>query len=218
MTSDPITIIIVDDHPVMRGGLRHVIEADEHFRVVGEAGDGEAALALMEKEKPMVALMDIAMPRMSGLEASRIAQDRGLSTRIAILTMGADEMTFNELMDRGVLGYVLKENAATEILHCVRAVAQGEYFISPSISGILVRRKQRQDAAWSTIPALADLTPAELRILRLIAGNKTSKEIGADLCISPKTVENHRASIAHKLGVSGNNALLRFALEHRSLL
>ena len=218
MTPEPITVIIVDDHPVMRSGLRRLIEADPAFRVTGEADNGEAALALMEGQRPAVALMDIAMPRMTGLEAARVAQDRGLPTRIAVLTMSSDEVTFNELMDRGVLGYILKENAASEIVNCIRTVARGDYYISPSISGVLLKRKQRQETALRTVPGLADLTPAELRILRLVAGNKTSKEIGVDLCISTKTVENHRASIARKLQLSGNHALLRFALEHRSLL
>jgi DNA-binding NarL/FixJ family response regulator len=218
MVHERISVVIVDDHPVLRSGLRHLIEADQGMIVAGEAGDGEAAVALLEELHPAVALLDIAMPRMTGLQAARIVQERGLATRLAVLTMGADEVIFNELMDRGVLGYVLKENAALEILNCIRAVAGGEFYISPSVSGLLMNRKRKQETALRTIPGLADLTPGEVRILRLVAGNKTSKEIGVSLCISVKTVENHRANIARKLGVAGNNALLRFALEHRELL
>jgi DNA-binding NarL/FixJ family response regulator len=213
-----ITIIIVDDHPVMRSGLRHIIEADPACKIIGEAGNGEDALAMIEEKKPDVALLDITMPRMSGLQVAKIVQERGLSTKLAILTMNADELIFNEAMDLGVLGYVLKENAASEILNSIKTVAEGKYYISPSISGILVKRSQKRQTALDTIPGLANLTLAEIRILKLVAGNKTSKEIAKALCISYKTVENHRVNIAKKLELSGNNALLRFAIEHKSLL
>jgi DNA-binding NarL/FixJ family response regulator len=218
MSIETITVVIVDDHPVLRSGLRHIIDAEAGLEVIGEASDGETALALLEEKKPDVALLDIAMPRMTGLQAAKIAQERGLPTKLAILTMSADEIIFDEIMDCGVLGYVLKENAAIEILNCIKTVAAGKYYISPSVSGILVKHKQKQEIAFRSLPGLADLTPAERRILKLIAGNKTSKEIGTDLNISYKTVENHRANIAKKLHLNGKNALLRFALEHKALL
>jgi DNA-binding NarL/FixJ family response regulator len=217
-SSSKITIIIADDHPVLRSGLKQIIEADRDCTIVGEAGNGEDALSLIEERKPDVALLDITMPRMTGLQVAKIAQEHDLSTRIAILTMSADELVFNEAMDLGVMGYILKENAASEILNCVKTVAEGKYYISPSISGILVKRSQKRETAFNTIPGLADLTPMEIRILKLIAGNMTSKEIANDLCISFKTVESHRTNIARKLGLSGFNALLRFAIEHKSLL
>jgi len=213
-----ITVVIADDHPVLRSGLRYIIDADAGCTIVGEAGNGEDTLSMIEEKKPDVALLDITMPRMTGLQVAKIVQERGLPTKLAILTMSADELVFNEAMDLGVLGYVLKENAASEILNSIKTVAEGKHYISPSISGILVKRSQKRETALKTIPGLADLTHAELRILNLIAGNKTSKEIASDLCISYKTVENQRSSIVKKLGLSGNNALLRFAIEHKSLL
>jgi len=213
-----ITVIIADDHPVLRSGIRTIIDADTSCTIVGEAGNGEDALFLIEEWKPDVALLDITMPRMTGLQVAKIVQERGLSTKLAILTMSADELFFNEALDLGVLGYILKENATIEILNGIKTVADGKHYISPSISGILVKRSQKRQTALNTIPGLADLTPTEIRILKLIAGNKTSKEIASDLYISYKTVENHRSSIAKKLGLSGNNALLRFAIEHKSLL
>lgn len=216
--SKKITVIIADDHPVLRSGLRMLINSSNDCEIVNEAGNGEDALAVIEKEKPDVALLDITMPRMTGIQVARIVQDRGLSTKIAILTMSADELIFNEAMDMGVLGYVLKENATGEILNCIRTVAEGKYYISPTISGMLVKRSQKRQKAISTIPGLADLTPTEIRILKLIAGNKTSKEIASDLSISYKTVENHRTNIIKKLNLSGNNALLRFAIENKSIL
>jgi DNA-binding NarL/FixJ family response regulator len=215
---EPVSVLIVDDHPVLRSGLRAIIETDPFLSVIGEAGDGEEGLAMIEEKRPDVVLLDIAMPHLTGLQVAKIAQERNLPARLAILSMSADELIFNEVMDSGVLGYVLKENASNEILNCIRAVAGGNYYISPSVSGILVRRKQKVESALRVNPGLAELTPAELRILKLVAGNKTSKEIGRDLSISYKTVENHRSSIARKLNLNGNNALLRFALEHKHLL
>jgi DNA-binding NarL/FixJ family response regulator len=215
---ETVSVLIVDDHPVLRSGLRAIIETDPSLSVIGEAGDGEEGLVQIEEKKPDVTLLDIAMPRLTGLQVAKIVQERSLPAKLAILSMSADELIFNEVMDCGVLGYVLKENASNEILNCIRAVAGGNYYISPSVSGILVRRKQKQEFALHANPGLADLTPAEVRILKLVAGNKTSKEIGRDLSISYKTVENHRASIARKLSLNGNNALLRFALEHKHLV
>lgn len=216
--SKKITVILADDHPVLRSGLRTIIDSDNACTIIGEAGNGEDALSLIDQKKPDVALLDITMPRMTGLQVAKIVQERGLPTKLAILTMSADELVFNEAIDLGVLGYVLKENATSEILNSIKTVAEGKYYISPSISGMLVKRSQRRQTALNTIPGLADLTSSEIRILKLIAGNKTSKEIAADLCISYKTVENHRSSIVKKLGLSGNNALLRFAIEQKALL
>jgi DNA-binding NarL/FixJ family response regulator len=218
MTKGKITIIIADDHPLMRSGLRQMIESHSIFDIVGEANDGEVALNFIEEKKPDVALLDIAMPHLTGLQVAKIVQERGLSTKLAILTMSADEVVFNEAMDLGVLGYVLKENASSEVLNSIRTVAEGKYYISPSISGLLMKRSQKRETAFSSIPGLADLTPTEMRVLKLIAGNKTSKEIAYDLSISQKTVENHRANITAKLNLGGNNALLRFALENKLLL
>jgi DNA-binding NarL/FixJ family response regulator len=218
MQNHKITIIIADDHPIMRSGLRQMIEAYLEYTIIGDASDGERALALIEEKKPDVALLDIAMPHLTGLQIAKIVQERGLSTKIAILTMSADEVIFNEAMDLGVLGYVLKENASSEVLNSIRTVAEGQYYISPSISGLLMKRSQKRETAFNAFPGLADLTPTEVRVLKLIAGNKTSKEIAYDLSISPKTVENHRANISAKLKLSGNNSLLRFALENKTLL
>lgn len=216
--SSKITVIIADDHPVLRNGLRQIIEADKVCTIIGEAGNGEDALSIIEEKKPDVALLDITMPRMTGLQVAKMVQERDLSTKLAILTMSADELVFNEAMDLGVLGYVLKENAASEILNSIKTVAEGKYYISPSISGILVKRSIKRQTAFETIPGLVDLTPMEIRILKLIAGNMTSKEIANDLCIGFKTVESHRTNIAKKLSLSGHNALLKFALEYKSLI
>jgi DNA-binding NarL/FixJ family response regulator len=211
-------VLIVDDHPLFRQGLRQLIETDGRFELVGETGDGLEALELMQKKKPEVAVLDVNLPGLSGLEVARRAQDLRLRTRIVVLTMFKEEETFNRALDFGVLGFVLKENATQDILASLVAVAKGEHYLSPTISSYLVRRRGRAEALAARQPGLDDLTKAERRILKLIAEKKTSREIGTALFISPRTVEAHRANISQKLGLRGSHSLLQFALENRSAI
>jgi DNA-binding NarL/FixJ family response regulator len=149
--------------------------------------------------------------------ASRV-QSLRLPTRIVMLTMFKEEETFNRALDLGVLGFVLKENAVQDILDSLVAVAKGEHYLSPTISSYLVRRRGRAEVLAERKPGLDDLTKAERRILKLIAEKKTSREIAAELFISPRTVEAHRANISQKLGLRGSNSLLQFAIENRSAI
>jgi DNA-binding NarL/FixJ family response regulator len=208
----------VDDHPLFRGGLRQVIEADSRFELIAEAGDGKAALELIHAKKPDVAVLDINLPSLSGLEIAQKLQSKKFPTRLIVLTMYKEEETFNRALDLGVSGFVLKENATQDILNAINAVASGEHYLSPSISGYLVRRHSRSEMLSSRKPGLEDLTTAERRILKLIAQKKTSREIAAELFISPRTVEAHRANICGKLELHGSHSLLQFALENRSAL
>jgi DNA-binding NarL/FixJ family response regulator len=211
-------VLIVDDHPLFRQGLRQVVEGDPRFELVGETGDGIAALQLIREKEPDVAVLDVNLPGLSGLEIARQLQSKKLPTRLIILTMYKEEETFNRALDLGVKGFVLKENAAQDILAGLAAVAAGEHYLSPSISGYLVRRRSRSDALAARKPGLDDLTKAERRILKLIAAKKTSREIAAELFISPRTVEAHRANICSKLELHGTHSLLQFALENRSAI
>jgi DNA-binding NarL/FixJ family response regulator len=213
-----IKVVIVDDHPLFRRGLREVVEADARFDLIAEAGDGITALQLIQEQKPDVAALDVNLPGLSGLEIARKLQGKRLPTRIIILTMFKDEETFNRAMDFGVKGFVLKENAVEDILNGIAAVAKGEHYLSPSISGYLVRRRDRSDALAAQKPGLEDLTKAERRILKLVAEKKTSREIAAELFISTRTVEAHRSNISAKLELSGSHSLLLFALENRASL
>lgn len=213
-----IKVLIVDDHPLFRQGLRQVVVADSRFELIAEAGDGLAALQLIQEKKPDVAALDVNLPGLSGLEIARKLQGKRLPTRIIILTMYTEEETFNRAMDLGVTGFVLKENAVADILNGIAAVAKGEHYLSPSISGYLVRRRSRAESLAARKPGLEDLTKAELRILKLIADKKTSREIAAELFISPRTVEAHRANISTKLELRGSHSLLHFALENRAAL
>ena len=211
-------IVIADDHPIFREGLCKVIERDHGGRVVAEAGDGQAALRLIRERKPDIAVLDVVMPKLNGLNVARQVQRERLAVAVVFLTMFKEEDMFNEAMDAGAKGYVLKENAVSDIIACLHSVVSGQYFISPAISDLLVRRTERVRGLAGQTPGLSSLTPSERRILNHIGRGKTSKEIAVELFISPKTVENHRVNIAAKLGIHGNNALLKFALENKDKL
>ncbi len=213
-----IKVLIVDDHPLFRNGLRAVIVASPRFELVGEAGDGEAALKFILEKKPDVAVLDVNLPGLTGLEVARKLQGKKISTRLIILTMHKEEDMINRALDFGVNGFVLKENAIEDILEAIVTVAKGGSYLSPSVSGFLIRRRHRAEALAAKKPGLDDLTKAERRILKLVADKKTSKEIAAELFISPRTVEAHRANISQKLELAGSHSLLQFALENRSSL
>lgn len=213
-----IKVLIVDDHPLFRSGLRQVIAADARFELTGETGDGESALKFILEKKPDVAVLDVNLPKLSGLEVARKFQGKKIPTRLIILTMHKEEEMINHALDAGVNGYVLKENAIEDILEAIVAVAKGGHYLSPAVSGFLVRRRNRAESLAAQKPGLDDLTKAERRILKLVAEKKTSREIGAELFISPRTVEAHRANISQKLELTGSHSLLQFALENRSAL
>lgn len=214
--SQRTTVLIVDDHPLFRSGLRQVIAGDPRFELAGETGDGGIALKFIQEKKPDVAILDVNLPGLSGLEIAQKLHSKRSHTRLIILTMHKEEEIFNRALNLGVKGFILKENAVEEIVKAIKAVAEGEHYLSSSISGYLVRRHNRAEALAAKTPGLDDLTKAERRILKLIAGKKTSREIGAELFISPRTVEAHRANIIAKLELQGSHSLLQFALEHRS--
>jgi DNA-binding NarL/FixJ family response regulator len=216
--AERIKVLIVDDHPLFRTGLRQVIEADGRFELVGEAGDGEVAWKLIQEKKPDVAVLDVNLPGLTGLEIARKLQEKKSRTRVIILTMLKEEELINRALDFGVNGFVLKENAVADILEAIVTAAAGGHYLSPAVSGFLVRRRSRAEALAAHKPGLDDLTKAERRILKLIAENQTSREIAAKLFISPRTVEAHRANICTKLELHGSHRLLQFALENRSSL
>jgi DNA-binding NarL/FixJ family response regulator len=213
-----VKLLIVDDHPVFRRGLREVIEENPRFRVVGEAADGEAAMRMIADLKPSIAVVDIDMPRLNGLEMARALQKLSTPVTTIFLTMYDEEDMFNAAMDLGVKAYVVKESAADDILAALERVDQGETFISPSISDIGKRRSSRVQELLLSKPQLEDLTSAERRILKLIAEDRTSKEIASLLNISVKTVENHRLNICHKLNLHGSHSLLKFAFDLKAYL
>jgi DNA-binding NarL/FixJ family response regulator len=213
-----LKVLIVDDHPVFRRGLREIIEENPGFRIAGEASDGEAALRLAAELRPDIAVVDIDMPRVNGLEMVRRLQETKLPVTVVFLTMYREEDMFDAAMDLGVKAYVLKENAVDDILAALERVSRGETFISPSMSEMGQRRTNRVRELLLSKPQIDELTPAEKRILKLISEDRTSKEIAHLLQISIKTVENHRLSICHKLNLHGSHSLLKFAFDHKTHL
>ena len=213
-----ITLVIADDHPLFRKGLREAIESDPTLKIVGEASDGAAVLELIQLHTPDIAILDIDMPKMGGLTVAREIQQRKIEIDVIFLTMYEEEDLFNEAMDAGGRGYVLKDSAVIDILNAIHAVAGGKFYISPDVSDHLIKRTSLAKKFLQHAPLLEDLTPTELRVLKLIAGNRTSKDIAEVLSISYKTVENHRTSIAEKLDLHGSHSLLKFALENKDAL
>lgn len=214
----PIRLLIADDHPLLRAGLRQVIETDPRLQIIGEAPDGATALQLLLAHQPDVAVLDIEMPQLTGFELLRELRAQRLNTAVVFLTMYRDEEIFNEALDLGALGYVLKDSATTDIVGAIRSASNGQPFISPDISGYLINRVNRSNTFLQQVPSLNELTPTERRVLKLIADNRTSKEIAADLFISYRTVENHRSNICQKLNLKGSHSLLKFAFDHKSEL
>lgn len=215
---DEIKIIIVDDHPIFRRGLRGVIESDSELKVLDEAENGVTALELIQKLKPDVGILDVHMPQMGGLDVARTIKEKGIQIEIVFLTMYKDKAMFNAAMDLGVKGYVLKDSAINEIIGCIKSVAVGQHYITPALSGFLLNRSESANALANQRNIFDTLTKTERRVLHLIAKDKTSKEIGELLFIHPRTVDNHRTNICQKLNIHGSHALLRFALKHKSEL
>ncbi len=211
-------VFIVDDHPIFRRGLKDVLESDPELRVVGEASDGEHALEQIRLQRPEAAVVDIGLPGLGGLELARALVALSPPIAVVILTMHHEEKVVNAALDLGVKGYVVKENASSEIVNAIHAVIAGEIYLSPSISGYLVRRADRARSLRHEVTGLATLTPMERMVLRLVAQNLSSREIANRLFLSPRTVETHRANICGKLDLHGLNRLLQFALEHKTQL
>ena len=213
-----IHIVIADDHPIFRQGLRQVIEKDKQLKVLAEADDGEAALDLIRQHRPQIAVLDLDMPGLDGFAVARRILEERLSPKIIILTMHQDEMHFNEALNLGAKGYLVKDSAAADVVNCIKSVAAGHTYISPTLSGLLLNRSSRAASQPQQPPGCDSLTLTERRILRLLAEYKTSKEIATELGVSTRTIENHRANICVKLDLRGSHALVKFAIGHKSEL
>lgn len=212
-----INVIIADDHPIFRTGLKQIIDSP-FIKVAGEAANGEEALKLIMELKPHAAILDINMPLLDGIGVLAEVKKQKLDVKVVFLTFHKNENIFNQAMDMGANGFVLKENASSDLIDCINTVIKGEYYISPIISGMLMNRLKRNRDFEETNDGLKSLTDVERKILKMITEAKSSKEIADELYVSPRTIEKHREHISHKLGLHGNNALLKFALDNKSSL
>jgi DNA-binding NarL/FixJ family response regulator len=208
-----IPILIADDHSLIRKGLKQLLEQEGIFEI-SEADNGEKALEHIRKNTPKIAILDIEMPGMTGFEVAKTVHYEGINVDIIFLTMYKDDSMFNNAMDIGVKGYVLKENTVTEIQECLNTVLAGKSYLSPAISDILIRRNNKLMTKASDKDGLNSLTPTEKTVMKLLSDMKTNQEIASELKISIKTIQNHRYNICNKLDLSGSHALLKFAIEH----
>lgn len=212
---EKITVVLADDHPLFRSGVSTALESEGSFKILGEASDGKEAVNLILDLKPEVAILDISMPKLTGLQVVRELTQRKSNTEIVFLTMFDDEDMLNEAMDLEVKAYILKDSAALDIVNAVYAAHQGRNFISPFLISKLSGNKKIKN---EVSPVLKNLSEKELKVLKLISDSKSSKEIAQALYLSPKTVENYRYKISEKLNLSGSYSLLKFALENKNLI
>lgn len=213
---DEIRIVLADDFPVVRSGLKTIIEGTKQYRVVAEAGDGEKALEHLSRWKPNLAILDIDMPKLSGLDVAKEAAHLSPSTKVIFLSFHRDPFMLRKALSLGAKGYLLKDSAMEEIILAIRSVVDGQVYVSTQIA---LKTLQATDAAVPESPILRNLTESERQILRLIAGGLSSKEIADKVSLSYRTVENHRTAICRKLKLEGGaNALLRFATQNKEIL
>jgi DNA-binding NarL/FixJ family response regulator len=214
----PIRVLIADDHPVFRSGLRDLLEREAGVRVVAEAEDGEMAVARIAEHRPDVAVLDLDMPKLDAFAVIAEIRRRGLRAAVMVLTGHRDEALVNKACDLGIKGFILKDAPVAEIGECIRAVHAGETYISPRLSATLLNRADRAVSGAKNSLALSDLTPTERRILTMIADQQSTKQIADALFISVRTVDRHRSNLCEKLDLHGVNTLIKFAISHRSEL
>jgi DNA-binding NarL/FixJ family response regulator len=214
---EQVRVLLVDDHPVVRKGLRATIEDDPMLVVIGEASNGEAAIRLALEMNLHVAVIDIEMPGMNRISIARQIRSRNPETSVIFMTFYADEDLVRAAMEAGGAGYLLKGSETEEVTLAIHAAVAGRTYIGSTLANILVGSKNEAAISLEGV-TLKSLTTTEKKILRLLANGKSSKEIGDELAVHFRTVENHRSNICRKLDLEGANALTRFALQHRAAL
>jgi two-component system, NarL family, response regulator NreC len=207
-----INIMLADDHPIVRQGLRALLESEQNFHLVGEAGDGLEAVRLAIRLRPDVLITDVMMPGLNGLEVTRQVTKSLPQTKVVILSMYTDDSYVLEALKNGATGYVLKDSQATDLVLAIREVAAGKRYLSPPLSE---RELELYAQRFESVPAdpYELLTTREREVLQLVAEGRTSTEIAQQLFISPRTAEGHRANLMRKLGVQNNAELVRYALK-----
>lgn len=207
-----ISVLLVDDHTVVRQGLRALLRAEEDMEVVGEAENGRQAVMLAKKTPPDVVVMDVAMPMLNGLEATRQILRSVPTAKVLVLTSYGDDDCVQQLMQAGAIGYLIKQTAANDLLKAIREVQRGNAYFSPSIAKRL--RDQCREAFTNGAPArkTSELTSREAEVLQLIAEGFSNKQIAAELSISIKTVEKHRQQVMNKLNIHDVAGLTRYAI------
>ncbi|HXF62357.1 MAG TPA: response regulator transcription factor [Caldilineaceae bacterium] len=206
-----IRLLLVDDHQIVRAGLKMLFSAEPDMEIAGEVDSGAAALEAVERLRPDVVIMDVAMPGMSGIEATRRIKERAPQVAVLALTMHEDEQYFFEMLNAGASGYIPKRAAPDDLVAAIRAVRQGNVFLHATLARFLMHEVERRRESGA--PQADALTARELEVLTLIAEGKTSREIAQQLVLSPKTVDRHRENIMAKLNLHSRAELVRYAIE-----
>lgn len=206
--SDRVTVLLVDDHTIVRQGLKLILSAHADMEVVGEAANGKEAVELAAKLRPDIVIMDVQMPELNGIEATRQMVAANPRLRILVLSMHKESVYVREILKAGARGYILKDAIDTELLNAVRSVAHGDGYISPAVAGALSEKAQPGNSPIDLLSA------REREVLLLIADGKTNKEIATKLNLSVYTVDSHRGKIMEKLNLHSAGELVRFAIKN----
>jgi two-component system response regulator NreC len=209
---EKIRVFLVDDHTVVRQGLRRILESDEEIEIVGEAGDGRTAIDLVQKLRPHVVVMDVAMPELNGIEATRQILKRVEGAKVLVLSMHGDDVYVRQALKAGARGYLLKDSEDLDLIKAVKAIRAGGSFFSPPVSKVVLSGYLGDKADGDAEDGVARLTDREREVLQLIAEGKTNKEVAHALSVSVNTVETHRKHIMEKLDLHNTAELVRFAI------
>ena len=216
--NNKIRVVIADDHPLLLRGIKYSLSQKDNIEVVGEASDGKTALELIEALQPDIAVLDYDMPEYNGLEILRIVKKKNIPTDVIFLTMHQDPEVFKEAVALKAKGYMLKDSVEEEVTKAIEEVYKGGAFISPILSGQLIKEIETIKSKDENQGKLQSLTKTEMTVLKMVAANKTTREIADELFISPRTVDRHRSNICAKLNISGPNALMHFIIKNSELL
>lgn len=208
-----IRVVVADDHHIVRKGIRGLLEETDDIEVIGEAQNGQEAIELTERLKPDVLLIDIAMPRLNGIQATERIRDMGLATQVVILSVHSSRLLVRQALTSGARGYLLKKSVLEELLLAVRAAKDHETYLSPAISGVVMEGFLSQSDAREENP-LGQLTPREREVLQLISEGHTSSAIAQMMDISINTVDKHRANLMSKLDIHDIAGLTRLAIQY----
>jgi DNA-binding NarL/FixJ family response regulator len=210
-----LRVLLVDDHTVVRQGLRKILESDDEIEIVGEAGDGRSAVDMVQRMRPHVVVMDVALPELNGIEATRQITKRVDGAKVLVLTMHSDDVYVRQSLKAGARGYLLKDSEDLDLIKAVKAVGQGGSFFSPSVSKVLLAGYLGDPTGKEVEDNLALLTDREREVLQLIAEGKTNKEVANLLSVSINTVETHRKHVMEKLDLHNTAELVRFAVRKK---
>jgi len=207
-----VTVLLADDHPIVRQGIRHLLEAESDVKVIGEATDGLEAVQLAEKHRPTVLIVDMMMPGLNGLEVLRQVKKRSPATFSIVLSMQSADAYVVEALKSGASGYILKDSGPSELVNALRQVIQGERFLSPKLSERLINA-YIQTSDKTVLDSYETLTDREREVLQMVAEGLTTPEIARRLSISPRTAELHRGRMMSKLGLRNQTDLIRYSLK-----